>query len=147
MKRRSPADTISCIRSVQEMNSRRGMGSCHCDDLYADLHLVPLSMISRSSAGAILALVHDVLVVLTCYSLLRISVGSTFIACMLTIIGYSINDTIVVFDRIRETLKNVRTQDEAALNERTRVSTRRSHEVSIPHLPPLSWYFYCGCSA
>ena len=71
----------------------------------------------RFATSAILALVHDVLVVLTCYSLLRISVGSTFIACMLTIIGYSINDTIVVFDRIRETLKNVRTQDEAALKE------------------------------
>lgn len=71
----------------------------------------------RFATSAILALVHDVLVVLTCYSLLRISVGSTFIACMLTIIGYSINDTIVVFDRIRERLKNVRTQDEAALKE------------------------------
>ena len=71
----------------------------------------------RFATSAILALVHDVLVVLTCYSLLRISVGSTFIACMLTIIGYSINDTIVVFDRIRETLKNVRTQDEAVLKE------------------------------
>lgn len=71
----------------------------------------------RFATSAILALLHDVLVVLTCYSLLRISVGSTFIACMLTIIGYSINDTIVVFDRIRETLKNVRTQDEAALKE------------------------------
>lgn len=71
----------------------------------------------RFATSAILALLHDVLVVLTCYSLLRISVGSTFIACMLTIIGYSINDTIVVFDRIRETLKNVRTQDEAALRE------------------------------
>ena len=71
----------------------------------------------RFATSAILALLHDVLVVLTCYSLLRISVGSTFIACMLTIIGYSINDTIVVFDRIRETLKNVRTQDEETLRE------------------------------
>ena len=46
-----------------------------------------------------LALVHDVLVVLTFYAALKWSVGSTFIACMLTIVGYSINATIVIFDR------------------------------------------------
>lgn len=58
----------------------------------------------RFGASAIIALSHDVLVVLAVYALLRISVGSTFIACMLTIIGYSVNDTIVIFDRIRENL-------------------------------------------
>ena len=58
----------------------------------------------RFATSAILALVHDVLVVLTVYALLRISVGNTFIACMLTIIGYSVNDTIVIFDRIRENM-------------------------------------------
>lgn len=59
----------------------------------------------RFAGSAIIALVHDVLVVLTAYALIRISVGNTFIACMLTIVGYSINDTIVIFDRIRENLK------------------------------------------
>lgn len=58
----------------------------------------------RFGASAIVALLHDVLVVLAVYALLRISVGNTFIACMLTIIGYSVNDTIVIFDRIRENL-------------------------------------------
>ena len=58
----------------------------------------------RFATSAILALVHDVFVVLTVYAVLRISVGNTFIACMLTIIGYSVNDTIVIFDRIRENL-------------------------------------------
>lgn len=58
----------------------------------------------RFGASAIAALLHDVLVVLAVYALLRISVGNTFIACMLTIIGYSVNDTIVIFDRIRENL-------------------------------------------
>ena len=58
----------------------------------------------RFAASAILALVHDVLVVITVYALVRISVGSTFIACVLTIVGYSINDTIVIFDRSRENL-------------------------------------------
>lgn len=61
----------------------------------------------RFGASAIIALLHDVLVVLTVYALLRISVGNTFIACMLTIIGYSVNDTIVIFDRIRENLSKV----------------------------------------
>lgn len=59
----------------------------------------------RFAASAVLALVHDVLVVITFYALARWSVGSTFIACILTIVGYSINATIVIFDRIRENLK------------------------------------------
>lgn len=56
-------------------------------------------------ASAVIALVHDVLVVLMVYSVCQISVGNTFIACMLTIVGYSINATIVIFDRIRENKK------------------------------------------
>ncbi len=59
----------------------------------------------RFASSAVIALCHDVLVVLACYSIIRISVGNTFIACMLTIVGYSINATIVIFDRIRENLK------------------------------------------
>lgn len=58
----------------------------------------------RFGASAIIALLHDVLVVLAVYAIVRISVGNTFIACMLTIIGYSVNDTIVIFDRIRENI-------------------------------------------
>ncbi len=59
----------------------------------------------RFAGSAVLALVHDVLVVLTFYAVSRTAVGSTFIACMLTIVGYSINATIVIFDRIRENLR------------------------------------------
>ena len=59
----------------------------------------------RFATSAVLALVHDVLVVLGFYAVARVSVGNTFIACMLTIVGYSINATIVIFDRIREELK------------------------------------------
>lgn len=61
----------------------------------------------RFASSAVLALVHDVLVVLAFYALARISVGSTFIACMLTIVGYSINATIVIFDRIRENMQGM----------------------------------------
>ena len=59
----------------------------------------------RFATSAVIALVHDVLVVLGFYVIARVSVGNTFIAVMLTIVGYSINGTIVIFDRIREELK------------------------------------------
>ena len=59
----------------------------------------------KFAASAVAALLHDVLVVMTFYAVAKWSVGSTFIACMLTIVGYSINATIVIFDRIRENLK------------------------------------------
>ena len=59
----------------------------------------------RFASSAVIALVHDVLVVLAFYVIARVSVGNTFIACMLTIVGYSINATIVIFDRIREEMK------------------------------------------
>nr|MCR4612079.1 protein translocase subunit SecD [Lachnospiraceae bacterium] len=62
---------------------------------------------ARYASSAIIALVHDVLVVLTLYAIFRLTVGSTFIACMLTVIGYSVNDTIVIFDRIRENDKKL----------------------------------------
>ena len=58
----------------------------------------------RFASSAVIALVHDVLVVLAFYALSRTSVGTTFIACMLTLVGYSINATIVIFDRIRENM-------------------------------------------
>ncbi len=59
----------------------------------------------KFATSAIFALLHDVLVVLAFYAISRTTVGNTFIACMLTIVGYSINATIVIFDRIRENLK------------------------------------------
>ena len=58
----------------------------------------------KFGAAAVVALLHDVLVVFAVYSIGRLSVGNTFIACMLTIVGYSINATIIIFDRIRENM-------------------------------------------
>lgn len=66
----------------------------------------------RFGASAVLALVHDVLVVLAFYAVAKVSVGSTFIACMLTIVGYSINATIVIFDRIRENIVGMGKKEE-----------------------------------
>ena len=59
----------------------------------------------RFGISSILALIHDVLVVLAFYAIARVSVSNTFVACMLTIVGYSINATIVIFDRIRENMR------------------------------------------
>lgn len=81
----------------------------------------------RFAASAVAALVHDVFVVLTFYAVARWSVGSTFIACMLTIVGYSINATIVIFDRIRENLKiknNKETLEEVVNASITQTFTR-----------------------
>ena len=58
-----------------------------------------------------LCLLHDVLVVLAFYAIVKVSVGTTFIACMLTIVGYSINATIVIFDRVRENMTSMTRKD------------------------------------
>ena len=68
----------------------------------------------KFGAAAIIALAHDALIVIVSYAFTRYAVGNTFIAVVLTIIGYSINDTIVTFDRIRENLANVTSKKEYA---------------------------------
>ena len=85
----------------------------------------------RFASSAIIALVHDVLVVLTAYALIRISVGGTFIACMLTIVGYSVNDTIVIFDRIRENLHGTNKLTQENLTEIANKSLTQTMARSI----------------
>ena len=80
--------------------------ACICMLIYIRLRFKDL----RFATSAICALVHDVLIVLAAYALIRITVGNTLIACVLTVVGYSINNTIVVFDRIRENLFTVKKQ-------------------------------------
>lgn len=85
----------------------------------------------RFATSAILALVHDVFIVLTAYALIRISVGNTFIACMLTIVGYSVNDTIVIFDRIRENMHGLKNQNAEGLAEIANKSLTQTLSRSI----------------
>ena len=66
----------------------------------------------RFGVSSIIALLHDVLVVLAFYAVARVSVSNTFVACMLTIVGYSINATIVIFDRIRENMATMTHKDD-----------------------------------
>ena len=88
--------------------------------------------------SAVLALVHDIIVVFTVYVVgsSLIQVGSTFIACMLTIVGYSINDTIVVFDRIRENKKKASARTELAdvINKSITETLSRSINTSVTTL-------------
>ena len=66
----------------------------------------------RFGASSVICLLHDVLVVVAFYAVAKVSVGSTFIACILTIVGYSINATIVIFDRVRENMAEMKPKDE-----------------------------------
>ncbi len=89
-------------------------------------------------ASSVIALIHDVIVVLMVYAVgsAFISVGSTFIACMLTIVGYSINATIVVFDRVRENRKTAGSRAEVAnvVNDSITQTLSRSINTSITTL-------------
>ncbi|PWI35298.1 protein translocase subunit SecF [Vibrio albus] len=62
----------------------------------------------RLAAGAVLALAHDVIITLGVFSIMQIEVDLTIVAALLTVVGYSLNDTIVVFDRIRENFRKMR---------------------------------------
>src|SRR5699024_9552008 len=65
----------------------------------------------RMGLPAVLALLHDAFIMIAVFSIFRLEVDITFIAAVLTIVGYSINDTIVTFDRIRENLRKVKVID------------------------------------
>ena len=83
----------------------------------------------RFGASSVICLLHDVLVVVAFYAVAKVSVGSTFIACILTIVGYSINATIVIFDRIRENMVDMKPKDE--LKDIVNVSINQSLGRSI----------------
>ncbi len=86
----------------------------------------------RFGVSSVLALAHDVLVVLAFYAIARVSVSSTFIACMLTIVGYSINATIVIFDRIRENKKDASEKLRiASAKRRSKKNTSANTDISL----------------
>ncbi len=103
----------------------------------------------RFAASAILALLHDVLIVIGFYAVARISVGNTFIACMLTIVGYSINATIVIFDRIREELhyQTKKTDLMAVVNKSITQTLTRSIYTSLTTFVMVAILFIMGVSS
>lgn len=103
----------------------------------------------RFAASAVIALLHDVLIVLAFYAVVRVSVGSTFIACMLTIVGYSINATIVIFDRIRENLTDLKKKDSLAdiVNKSITQTLTRSIYTSFTTFIMVAVLFVMGVSS
>lgn len=100
----------------------------------------------KSAIAAILCLIHDVLIVISFYSVFYIPIDSTFIAVILTIVGYSINDTIVVFDRIRENLKQVSNKPfgEIANLSITQTLSRTINTTLTTLLAIISLYIFGG---
>ncbi|MEE0510691.1 MAG: protein translocase subunit SecF [Peptococcaceae bacterium] len=99
----------------------------------------------RFALAGNLALFHDILVTVSIFSIFQLEVNSNFVAAILTIFGYSINDTIVVFDRIRERLGNVKRDDLAqTVNMAIQSTLRRSIFTSLTTLIPILCVFFFG---
>ena len=101
----------------------------------------------RFGASSVICLVHDVLVVVTFYALARITVGSTFVACILTIVGYSINATIVIFDRVREKLATTKDSLETIVNEAVNQTLSRSLFTSLTTFIMVAVLYILGVSS
>ncbi|OOB79181.1 MAG: protein-export membrane protein SecF [Epulopiscium sp. Nuni2H_MBin001] len=101
----------------------------------------------KFGAAAVLALIHDVLIMIGVYAVFRIPLNNSFIAAILTIIGYSINDTIIVFDRIRENRKLISGHDEAIVTISIKQTLTRSINTSITTLIMVSSLYIFGTSS
>ncbi len=102
----------------------------------------------KSGLSAILALIHDVLIVIGAYAILRIPINTSFIAAVLTIVGYSINNTIVVFDRIRENKKVYKRNDfENLINNSVKQTLTRSINTSLTTLFTITAIYVLGVAS
>jgi len=102
----------------------------------------------RTGIAAVICLLHDVLIMLSVYAIFRIPVNSNFIAAILTIVGYSINNTIVVFDRIRENYaKNKRAAFADTVNMSLKQTLGRSINTTITTLLPVVMLFIFGVTS
>ncbi|MCL2718321.1 MAG: protein translocase subunit SecD [Lachnospiraceae bacterium] len=103
----------------------------------------------RFGASVTFALIHDVLVVLAFYAVSKVSVGSTFIACMLTIVGYSINASIVIFDRVRENMAEMKRKDslDEIMNKSITQTLSRSVFTSLTTFVMVAVLYFLGVSS
>ena len=101
----------------------------------------------KFGASAVLALLHNVLIMLGVYALFRIPLNNSFIAAMLTIIGYSINDTIIIFDRIRENKGRIKGSDEEVIDISVGQTVTRSINTSITTLVMVVLLYFLGVSS
>lgn len=98
----SQADTVSPI--VAQQTSRKAIWAVLLASLFI-VGYVSIRFEYRFAVAAIVALLHDAFIVMAAFALFRLEIDLTFVAAILTIVGYSVNDTIVIFDRIRENQK------------------------------------------
>ncbi|WHH59055.1 protein translocase subunit SecF [Petroclostridium sp. X23] len=99
----------------------------------------------KSGIAAVIALIHDILVMLTVYAVFKVPVNTSFIAAILTILGYSINDTIIVFDRIRENRKYMRKEAFSdVVNKSIWQTMARSINTSLTTLLTISALYVLG---
>ena len=103
----------------------------------------------KFGVAAILALIHDLLVTFSLYAVFKIPISSSFVAVMLTILGYSINDTIVIFDRIRENMKNYKKKMslEELINTSISQTLTRSINTSLTTLMTITLLYFIGPSS
>ncbi|MBZ4644832.1 MAG: protein-export rane protein SecF [Clostridia bacterium] len=99
----------------------------------------------KSGVAAVIAMIHDVLVMLTVYAVFRIPINTSFIAAILTILGYSINDTIIVFDRIRENRKYMKKEEFSnVVNKSIWQTMARSINTSLTTLLTITVLYILG---
>ncbi len=102
----------------------------------------------KFGVSAILALIHDILIVLSVFAIFRIPLNSSFVAAMLTIVGYSINDTIVVFDRIRENMRYVKKKNyEEVVDMSINQTITRTINTSLTTLVMIAVLYIFGVEA
>lgn len=99
----------------------------------------------KFGVAAIVALIHDVLITIAIYVIFKLPINSSFIAAILTIVGYSINDTIVVFDRIREELKlNPKESLENIINNSIKLTLRRTINTTATTILAVAVLYFLG---
>ncbi len=127
----------------EELREQGGLAMLYA--LVGILIYVALRFEFRFSVGAVIALVHDVVITLGFFSVTRVEFDLTVLAAILAIIGYSLNDTIVVFDRIRENFKVLRKREpEQVVNTAVNMTLSRTLVTSLTTLIVLVALFLIG---
>ncbi len=138
----SIVDVSATVSSEMQMTAIKAvLIACVCMLIYISIRFKDV----RAGGSAIIALAHDVLIVMTCYAILRIPVDNAFIAVLLTILGYSINSTIVIFDRIREnTPKFRKSQTAEKINKSISQTLGRSINTTLTTLFTIGAIYILG---
>ncbi len=153
-KQMFPSSVAPSVETVDPVVAKQTSRMAAISVLLASLFIVIYVAIRfefRFAVSGIVALLHDAFIVMSVFALLRLEVDLTFIAAVLTIVGYSINDTIVIFDRIRENLKIVSPRTFSELQNLVNKSlwqtmTRSINTVITVLIAAVLLYFYGGQS-